>query len=96
MEENKENMVAGAIVFGTIAIYHILLFEVGIFREREGILGGIGIGFWAGILIPGGISAILFYLLSRKTKKAIITGVITSIAWILWFIIYLAATFRVH
>lgn len=96
MEENKENIVAGVIVLGTITIYHILLFGVGIFRERGGILGGIGIGFWTGVLIPGGISAILFYLLSKKPKKAIITGVITSIAWALWFAIYLAMTFRVH
>lgn len=84
----KENIVAATVLIATIVIYHILLFVVQAFSEKEGIFGWIGVNFWQILLIPGILSTILYYIFSKKIKKSIFIGVITTVVWILWLILF--------
>jgi len=83
---NKENIIGSIVLITTIAVYYILLlFEPNIlFKAIIVISGKHAITFLVVLLlIPGVTSAILFYLYSKKIKKAIIIGIITNVVWIL-------------
>lgn len=86
--KNKENIFGVLIIITTILIYHFLSFVMHAFSAREGVLRFIRIDFWESLLLPGIISAILFYSYSKKINKAFIVGAIAIIVWILWLALY--------
>jgi len=91
------------LIFGTIIIYHILFFHVGVFDANDGLLKDFikmfdffdSAVFYVLMLLPGIISGTVSFIFTGKWKTAILSSFLAIMIWFIWFIIYAALTFKI-
>ena len=88
----NENKIGVFIIVGTIVIYHFLAFETEIMTRLPKYVSNT---FFAGMVLPGIFSAVVYALFTKNLTKAIIVGVLTVLFWYIWFVIYAFLTFTI-
>lgn len=91
MKYLNENTIGILVIIGTLVLYHMLNMESDILQEFRRSISVV----WV-FMIPGIASSLIYAVLTKNIRKAIVVGVLTNILWFIWAIAYMLATFELN